>query len=102
MGIVHGDAEVKHHIHTSPVAQSDGYTIGILLVEVLDVILVFLHVGTQFLLVGLVHIWYGVESCLHVVRQCQFEGIPDLLFEVVEILLILCGSVELQVCCHVA
>ena len=38
MGIVDGDAEVKNHIHTSPVAQSDGHTIGVLFVDILDVL----------------------------------------------------------------
>ena len=44
MGIVHGDAEVQYHVHTSPVTQPDGYAIGILRIKALDILLVFLHI----------------------------------------------------------
>ena len=102
VGIVHGDTEVKHHVHTCPVAESDGHAIRIVLVEALDILLVLLHIGTEFLLVGLIHIRHGIEGCLHIHGDIQLQGIPDLCLEVVEVLLLLSSAVELQIGCHIA
>ena len=102
VGVVDGDAEVEHHVHTSPVAESDGHTIGVLRVEALDVFLVFHDVRTELLLVGLIHIGHGVEGGLHVAGEAQFEGVPDLCGEVVEVLLFLRGAVEHEVGGHIA
>ena len=53
VGIVDCDAEVQYHVYTSPVAESDGHTVGVLLVEALDVVVVLRNVRTQFSAEGL-------------------------------------------------
>ena len=54
VGVVHGDTEVENHIHTSPVAESDGHTIRIILVETFNIVGKLLDKWTEALLVGLV------------------------------------------------
>ena len=102
MGVVHGDAEVKHHIHTCPVTQSDGYAIGVIRIKSFDILLILFHIGTQLLLEGLIQIGDGVEGRLHIACQIQFQGIPNLFFEIRKILLLLSGSIELQIGSHIA
>ena len=101
MGIVDSNTEVEHLVHTSPVAESDGHAIRILTVEAVNVVVVFLYVGSQLLLVGIVHVRDSVEGCLHVTSEVQLECIPDLFLEIVEIRLLLRGAVELQIGGHV-
>ena len=64
MGIIHCYTEIEHHVYTSPVAQSDGYTIGIVLVEAFDIVGEFLNKRAKALLIGLILHRDAVEGCL--------------------------------------
>ena len=97
MGVVHRDAEVKHHVHTSPVAQANRHTVRIHLIEVLYVFVILHHIRTEFLLVCLVHIRDSIKCRLNRSRHRQLKGIPYLFLEVVKILLLLRCRKELQV-----
>ena len=76
MGVVDGDAKVQHGIDTSPVAESNGHAVGILCVEALDIIVVLLHVGTEFLLIGIVFHRNGIERGLQVAGYVSVEVFP--------------------------
>ena len=101
VGVVDRDAEVEYGIDARPVAESNGHAVGILRVEVLDVFIIFRDVRTELLLVGLIHIGHGVEGGLHRMGHIAVEGLPDLMLEAVEIVLLLGGGVEVKVGGHI-
>ena len=64
VGIVDGDAEVEDSVDASPVAQSDGYTIGVLTIEAVNVFAILLDIRSETLSIGFVFHGYGVKCCL--------------------------------------
>ena len=101
MGEADRGTETERHATTSPVAESDGYAIGILFIELLEVGGILLHVGAQLLHIGLAHIGHGVECCLDGEIGETVECFPDLLFEQLAVLCLTSGGIELKVGAHV-
>ena len=97
VGETYRDSEIEQRAYACPVARADGHAIGIVLVEVLDILIIFLHIGAQFLLVGLVHVGHGVERCLQVGGYIAVQVFPYLFLEHFEIVLLLRGNVKLEI-----
>ena len=98
VGIIDGDTEVKHHVHTSPVTQADGHAVGVLGVEGVDVFVEALDGGTQLLLVGLVlhgdRVEHGLQIASHIADTTAQPVIISLSLSVTTI-----GTLRQQILC---
>ena len=94
--VAHGGAEARHLAAAGPVAQADGHAVRILLLQRKDVVAVFLHIRAEFLLIVVVQVRDRVQGRADGAHGHPLQGGPDAGGELLQILGILRGNVQLE------